>query len=327
MAAAQGNQMNTVPDFDGGLDKDVDIWISHVERAQQQFGWNDAVTAACAKCKCSGKAAYWLQARSLSGELFPNWANGAVADNLRQALKDRFKITINQLAAAEAVTNLKQKRSETVGDFYDRVVVAMDTKNYHYTAAEKATLDYRRNMLSDIYIFFGAGLLRIIKDRATSGVEQPGNAAEYLAAARAAETYLRKKGRLDDVSVVDADDDTKLVDGAQKLSDKVDEMKITGNTHCFRCQGYGHMAKLCATKTQVGRGRGNSPGRGNRGRGSQRWNNWWGGSRGRGGDHDRAAEGYSGGGGRRPGNRGRSARGRGGRGGRGHSSYEIGGQG
>ena len=42
-------QINQLPEFDGTEDKDIDIWISHVECCQSQFNWSDMVTCASAK--------------------------------------------------------------------------------------------------------------------------------------------------------------------------------------------------------------------------------------------------------------------------------------
>ena len=290
-----GSQINQLPEFDGSDGSDIDIWISHVERCQGQFGWTDKVTCASAKGRMKKDAAYWLHSQKLSGNDFIDWipfpgqAAVAAAPNavppvaaivqeaarpdmsLREHLKLRFKITITALAAADAVTNLVQKKSENVNGFYDRVVVAVDKKNFSYSDADKAQPEYRRRFLVDVFVFFHAGLSSRIKSRATGGTNPPTSAADLLKAAMEAESFFKRQDlKNESVSEISQEDveaftiwrrgfksgQTPKSSSPPKQGQNQSQGGSSSsggskkNIRCFSCNKWGHYANECDKKGQ-----------------------------------------------------------------------------
>lgn len=247
-----GSQINQLPEFDGNAAKDIDIWIWNVERCSRQFNWNDETTCASAQGRMTGAAAYWLHAKQLAGVNYNAWSqNNVPAANLKVALLERFKIRINALVAADAVTNLDQKKSESVSDFYDRVIVAVDRKNFSYTTAEKQAADYQVKMLADVFVFFHAGMISHVKSRATSGNQQPTDAASLLASAIQAELYFAKKSKVP--SAVEAVEVVRS--GHRKPQGKRSPFDI-GKVKCFNCNVMGHFSKECTAPRRSPQGKG-----------------------------------------------------------------------
>ena len=299
MAAApvvvSGSQINQLPEFDGAEDKDIDIWISHIERCQGQFNWSDMVTCASAKGRMKDKAAYWLHSQKLSGNDFIDWkefegTDAVIADpaavpprvaaaqvparpglSLKDNLKIRFKLTVTALAAADAVTNLNQRKSECVNGFYDRVIVAVDKKNFSYSEAQKADQEYRNRFMIDVFVFFHAGLTGRIKGRATGGTSPPTTAADLLKAAMEAEAYFKRAdlraeavNEVDDVNFVRFHQPTrwgKFVKDAKDVSKPQNSSQPRGKgqgkgqgqkkgVKCYECEGFGHIGNECPTRTK-----------------------------------------------------------------------------
>ena len=242
-----GSQLNQLPEFDGSASKDVDIWIWNVERCARQFNWTDAMRCAAAQGRMTGAAAYWLHAKQLAGINFNTWTDGVgdAQPNLKTALLARFKILINALVAADAVTNLDQKKTEAVSDFYDRVIVAVDRKNFSYTAAQKANDDYKEKMMADVFVFFHAGLLPYIKSRATSGTDQPITAPTLLSSAIQAELHFAKKGKPIPIEAVES-----VQRSGKQFKRPFDLAKVK----CFNCNVLGHFSKDCTAPRRAKKG-------------------------------------------------------------------------
>lgn len=285
----QGSQLNSLPIYNG--ETDVENWLMVVDRAQTQFVWTEGQTAAAVKSKLSGVAQKWLrsqEARRNPGLELWQQVPGAAQKNLRKLLKTRFSIVVSELAATEAISDLKQRPHETVDDFFDRVVLALDKKNHLYTEAQKRTDDYQRNLSSEIFTFFGAGLRETYRTQILGSHNPPTQPDDLLQAARAVELEAGRRKRL--VDAVDLDEplqpspsptqnnDSTLAKEVEALTRQFKNFTTAqkfspgmANVTCFFCEGKGHYANKCPSKNQPSssgsypRGRGRGRFRGARG--------------------------------------------------------------
>jgi hypothetical protein len=109
-------------------------------------------------------------------------------------MRERFGETITGVAAADAIANLKQKDTESVDEFYERVVKALDRKNHSYSLAEKATPAYQVHFSHDIFTFVAAGLRETIRARTLGAAVPPTSEAALIKAARSVEAEMKRGG-------------------------------------------------------------------------------------------------------------------------------------
>ena len=243
-----GSHLAATQTYEGGEAK-VDLWIRHVERNRRQFQWNDQQTAAIVKNKLIGAAAEWLDMQERLNTPMDTWTQ------LRPLMEDRFRAEINPNDASNLVTNLKQRAGEKVNEFYDRVVVATDKKNFMFTPVQKNTPEYRAYLLNDVFIYFKIGLDPEIKANVESGTNPATNAAELLAAALHCEKSRDEKTRRNVSEVTNQLEAVKIKDTQEAKTKMEGETEETAHVEAFNRRGRGNS-----------RGRGSSRGRG-RGRG------------------------------------------------------------
>ena len=185
--AISGAQLNLVPSFTGEATEDVENWIMAFEGLMEAFTWTGVKAARIAEAKMTGKAAKWLRGQRSLGVTYANW------NEVKRAMLARFKQVTSEVAATLAIHDLRQGQKETVDEFYDRVVLALDQKNHRVTEATKGTAEWRDQVQTDLYTFFGAGLRKAIRDATVSSSSPPTTAANLLKAARYVETSFRAR--------------------------------------------------------------------------------------------------------------------------------------
>ena len=137
-ARVNANQLAVMGEFKGEGD-DVELFVMQVIRCREAFDWNHQVTSQLVQTVLKGTAAKWLRSAlktQLQADHLEVWDHFAVPANapagapaervgnagFRYALLTRFRELQNGQAAVEAVGDLKQKGSETVDEFYDRIL-------------------------------------------------------------------------------------------------------------------------------------------------------------------------------------------------------------
>ena len=172
---ASSSQLATIPQFAGTAEpQEVDVWIDQVEAAAIRGRWDSRVTAASAKARMTGAAAIWIRSQKTRGSLMSDWPS------LRLGLHTAFGDGMSTVAAARAIANLNQKATETVQEFFDRVVLALDKKNFAVDARVKQTPAYQINLERDIFYFFAAGIREEYRETALAGMNPPTNPNNLL---------------------------------------------------------------------------------------------------------------------------------------------------
>ena len=205
MAKVNANQLSVLGEFTGAEGEDVEMFSMQVQRCIKSFGWGQDQASQMVQTRLKGAAARWYRSLTKSvdmdAELLEMWQSvddtgrPIAADakkGLRYHLLQRFREDVGERAAMEAVQDLKQKTYEGVEDFYDRVVLALDRKNFHVSDMVKKTEEYRTNLRSDTFTFFAAGMRDEIRKQALGGPAPPTTAPELLRAAKNSEGEIKR---------------------------------------------------------------------------------------------------------------------------------------
>jgi hypothetical protein len=273
----QAQQLSTISEYDGSTD--IDLYFEHVEGLSLQYGWNPADLAHAVKQRLRGEAAQFISSQRKLHKVYNTWLEIA-ADNtvdppiphqlgLRPALRAWFREAITNVAAADAIYNLKQRDGEAIQCFYNRVVDAIDKKNHLYTEAQKAEPGYLAHFQQEIFTFMGAGMKEYLRSRTLGAPVPPVDADALLRAARSVEAeLLRGKKSAASVSAVSSGEGTSATSMPGLTEDDMDgpmaplmravaELKLElqaykrqahRNVVCYNCGGRGHLAEQCPSE-------------------------------------------------------------------------------
>ena len=252
-ATVSANQLALIKDFSGTENEDVELWLMNVKRCANAFGWTDHQTAAMVQTRLGGAAARWLRSAlktEAANEHLDRWENDGEITGLKEAILNRFRENVNERGAVEAVMGLQQRSGELVVDFFDRVVLAMDRKNY--VQKDKEDPAYREALKRECFTFFAAGLQDDIRLQAMGGPNPPVTAEGLLTAARNAETERRRNKKPKQILQLD-EGEKKEEDAYGALTARVDALaarfKRSGGAAapqlCYNCDGSGHFAAAC----------------------------------------------------------------------------------
>ena len=240
-------QLSALPLFDGERGEAFVNWLEVIENAEGTYGWTDGNVLSVVRSKGGPKIAEWIRAQRFMGQDFTGWRNGARP--MRTRLYERFGPKYTASTAVLAVSNLKQRSSETCADFMDRCVLAVD-KTYYAVPEDVKTGDgFPAVFSASILSHFGAGLKPEIAKVVLSAATPPETPAAMLTAAETVEAELSKKSTpgASALAITEEDEEQpKKTDGPPPtpIMDKMEELVAAVNR--------------LRTKPREGRGRGTS---------------------------------------------------------------------
>jgi hypothetical protein len=256
-APVNGSQLNAIREYDGKtMDDAIVTWVEAMDAAKVSFTWSDEVAAQIAKLRLTGTAAQWIKAERMRGKTYDRWLGD---DGLRAGLLNRFKVTDTAVVACEAIIALKQGQMETIDEFFDRVVIAVDKMNF--AVADKTTANYQRQASSNVGTFFSAGLKESIRSRLMGqGVAIPADIDDLRTMVRKIEKQMeleRKQGKIFAIEQSEGDESSDVEGEINALSRRLSQLRQKqkkggkgdkSELSCFYCKKKGHFAKDCFTK-------------------------------------------------------------------------------
>ena len=268
-----GSQLSAVREFAGKQNDDVEIWAAHVDRCKTTFNWTNDQTAQIALNKVTESAAIWAEAQRSLGTTYGDWPT------LKAAMIKRFKAEISDATAAMAMSELHQQTNESVSDFYDRCILAMKKKNHRVDAALKANADFKRAVNTDLFVYFGGGLKRHIRNATICSSSPPEDIDALVTAAKRVELQTESRDKLylldEAQSGKGKEEDDKIQRQIEALTDEVAALKKkpfqtsgyrvnyqqprplgSRPMTCWTCGKTGHFARNCYQNKMRGRGRG-----------------------------------------------------------------------
>ena len=279
-----GADLHAIPPFTGDGKIDAEQWLWGVEVAAKAFQWKETSYQKMAAMKLQGDAAVWLDAETkmrqfpaiadeISGIQYTEW------EMFKMKFLLRWKPQQEPLQATEAVMNLKQANGESVLGFLDRVVLAIDKKNWQ--AKDKSSKDYRAMRDADLFSFGAAGMKNEVRKVVLSNPTPPTNFVELKEAAVNAETALKAQHHINEMEArEEANNDNSEIAALRK---EIEALKATpknlSTIRCYKCGQLGHIRKNCRVQPGQqrpgGRGGGGGRGRGRgRGRGQGQRGGW-----------------------------------------------------
>ena len=225
-------QLSALPLFDGERGEAFVNWLEVIVNAETINGWTDDNVLSVVRSKGGPKIAEWIRAKRFMGHDFTGWRDGNRP--MRTPLYEMFGPKYTASTAVLAVTNLKQRPTETCADFMDRCVLAVDKTYYTVPQAVKTGAGFPAVFAPSILSHFGAGLKPEIAKVVLRAAAPPNTPAAMLTAAETVEVELSKKTTPGASALaVDVEPEVKPTkeDGAPAtpLMDKVEELVAAVN--------------------------------------------------------------------------------------------------
>ena len=176
-----------------------------------------------------------------------------MAVNMRSAFLTRFGPKYTTGGAVAAIADLKQRSGETVGDFLDRVKIAVDMLHYNVQEADRNDA-FRASYTRLVITQFGGGMNNDIKEQVFGVPNPPDTIAAVLAAATAIENEKHSKATKLVINQVDSEN---TQNDKMKEDKKSDSSDIEKECELLKKQ----MKEILA----IGRGSCRGRGKGNRG--------------------------------------------------------------
>ena len=283
-------QLATIPVFDGVRGESFINWVELVENAIAAYRWNHTGGYNAVKVKGGPKVSEWIRSQRLQGVVYNSWAPrdpvNAADRPIKADIMKRFGPRYTAASAVTAVSALKQRDTESVADFMDRVVLAADKMFNNLPEAVRGSDEFKQTMTRTSLSLFGAGLKNDISKIVLAQSEAPDTIPTMLAAAEAVEIEQGKKPTASHPSVYavaeddnqeeedqEEEDDYPNNDDLDTLREDFEELCFAvskqidlSRIRCYNCQRFGHFASSCLAPRR-GRGRGGfASRRGSRGR-------------------------------------------------------------
>ena len=286
MAGVGAQQLATIPVYDGERGESLINWIELVDNAIQTYGWDHTGGLHVLKVKGGSKVSEWLRSQRLQNIIYNAWTRRAGNDGnadvpVREELIARFGPRYTPASAVTAISTLKQRDSESVADFMDRVVLATDRMFNNLPAATRASAEFRETMTRTTLSLFGAGMKPEISKIVLAQATAPATIPEMITAAEAVEIEQAKKPTAAHPSVYAVSeepqppapsDSDQEIDDLEILREDFNELCCAvsrqvdlSKIRCYNCQRFGHFASSCLAPRRQRRG-GFGGRRGNRGR-------------------------------------------------------------
>ena len=294
-----GNEIMNIPLYSGSKKEDPEIWLDCVDNAQSTFNWTPEGKIGAATLRLSGSALLWLRAQRTGNVIYGHGEGKKDYAQFKRDFLARFRPLDDPLRSTEAMKDLHMMDGETINEFKDRVMIAIEKKNYTYD--DKTTDAYKTVRDMDAYRSITIGMTGQLRRCLMSGSDPPKELETLMKQAVQAEAALRKTAAIPGMAGImevtgEQDPDPQPAEGngsesadAAGVNGSVQEMinelaKIKKQFQCYGCKEYGHLRRDCPNvnkqqpqppqQPQPGAGRGWVP------RGGGGWNSRGGYSRG-----------------------------------------------
>ena len=200
----QGGQLSAIPVFSGNRGLDALTYADTIDGSIPQFGWTQEQAAQAAATRGGPAMATWLWGEKAAGITYNTWTdNDANQTPLKPAFLARFGPVYTTSGAVSAILDLKQRSTENVGSFMDRVKVAVSMLNYNVPEVDRNAA-FRESYTRLVVAQFGSGISEELRGRVFGVPNPPATIEAALVAATAAEAE-KSPGKMV-VNVVDPPD-------------------------------------------------------------------------------------------------------------------------
>ena len=183
----QGGQLSAIPIFSGNRGLDALTYADTIDGSIPQFGWTQAQAAQAAATRGGPAVATWLRGEKAAGITYNTWTdNDANQIPLKPAFLARFGPVYTTSGAVSAISDLKQRSTENVGSFMDRVKVAVSMLNYNVPEADRNAA-FHESYTRLVVAQFGSGISEELRGRVFGVPNPPATIEAALVAATAAE--------------------------------------------------------------------------------------------------------------------------------------------